>query len=135
MAGPTTTTTLTWTRELQFDARSANAALVLDGKGIAGPSPVDALAAALAGCMAIDVVDIVTKGRHELRGLEATLSGERAADPPRRFLRVTLHFVVTGAVPAAAMDRALQLSRDKYCSVWHSLRQDIEMTTTYEVRP
>lgn len=135
MAGPTTTTTLTWTRELQFDARTANAALTLDGKGVAGPSPIDALAAALAGCMAIDVVDIVTKGRHDLRGLEATLTAERAADPPRRFLRVTLHFVVTGPVPAAAMDRALQLSRDKYCSVWHSLRQDIEMTTTYEVRP
>ena len=85
--------------------------------------------------MAVDVVDIVTKGRHPLRGLTAVLSAERAAEPPRRFLSVGLHFTVTGEVPPAALDRALQLSRDKYCSVWQSMRQDIAFTTTYEVGP
>ena len=89
---------------------------------------------ALAGCMAIDVVDIVTKGRHDLRGLSATLTANRAAEPPRRFVAVALHFVVTGEVPEAAVERALQLSRDKSCSVWQTLRQDIPFATTYEVR-
>jgi len=48
---------------------------------------------------------------------------------------VALHFVVTGEVPAAALDRALQLSRDKYCSVWQSIRPDVPLATTYEVQP
>jgi uncharacterized OsmC-like protein len=47
---------------------------------------------------------------------------------------VALHFVVTGDVPGAAVERALQLSKDKYCSVWQTLRQDIPFTTTYEIR-
>ena len=88
---------------------------------------------ALAGCMAIDLADIVIKGRHPLRALEARITGERAADPPRRFTHFTLHFRVTGDVPAHAIERAIQLSRDKYCSVWHSLREDVRLDTTYEV--
>lgn len=135
MAAPVTTATLTWTTALQFDARSGQTALTIDSRGEAGPSPVEALALAVAGCMAIDVVDIVTKGRHPLTGLSASLVAERAAEPPRRFVKVDLHFTVTGDVPPAAVERALQLSKDKYCSVWQSLRQDIPLTTTYEVRP
>ncbi len=129
-----TTASLRWRNDLSFEARSGGIALMLDGDGTAGPSPVQALAMAVAGCMAIDVVDIVRKGRHELTGLSAELVAERAPEPPRRFLSVTMHFVVTGAVPPAAVERALQLSRDKYCSVWHSMRQDIPLTTTFEVR-
>jgi putative redox protein len=135
MAAPLTTATLTWTRDLQFEARSGQTSLIIDSKGAAGPSPVEALALALAGCMAVDVVDIVMKGRHPLTALTASLAAERAAEPPRRFVKVSLHFDVTGDVPASALDRALQLSRDKYCSVWQTLRQDIPFTTTYEVRP
>ena len=47
----------------------------------------------------------------------------------------TLHFVLTGSVPTHAVERAIQLSRDKYCSVWHSLRQDIDLVTSFEVAP
>jgi putative redox protein len=135
MAAPVTTATLTWTQDLQFDAQSGQTSLTLDSRGVAGPSPIDALALALAGCMAIDVVDIVTKGRHPLAGLSARLTAERAAEPPRRFVKVDLHFTVTGEVPGPAIERAIQLSRDKYCSVWQTLRQDIPFATTFEVRP
>ena len=135
MAAPLTTASVTWTRELQFTATSGQTSLTIDSRGEAGPSPVEALALAVAGCMAIDVVDIVTKGRHALKGLSVSLSAERAAEPPRRFVRVAMHFDVTGEVPVPALERALQLSRDKYCSVWQSLRQDIPLETTYEVRP
>jgi putative redox protein len=83
--------------------------------------------------MAIDLADIVIKGRHQLIAFETRLVGERAPDPPRRFTRFTLHFVLTGSVPVQAIERAIQLSRDKYCSVWHSLRQDIQLDTTFEV--
>jgi len=135
MAGPLISASLVWTRDLQFEARTAHTSLTIDSKGRDGPSPPEALACALAGCMAVDVVDIITKGRHPLTALTAELVAERAPDPPRRFVKVTLHLVATGDVPAAAVERALQLSRDKYCSVWHTLRQDVEFATTFEVRP
>lgn len=89
---------------------------------------------ALAGCMAIDVADIVTKGRHSFTAFEATIVGQRREDPPRHFVSFTLHLVITGAVPDHVMERAIQLSRDKYCSVWHSLRQDLPFETSFEVR-
>ena len=90
---------------------------------------------ALAGCMAIDVADIVIKGRHALKALEVKLTGERREDPPRHFVHFTLHFIVGGDVPEHAIQRAIDLSRDKYCSVWHSLRQDLRLDTTFEVGP
>ena len=90
---------------------------------------------ALAGCMAIDVVMILQKGRHALRGLRVSFAGERAASPPKRYVSATLAFHVTGDVPAAAVERAIELSRETYCSVWHSLRQDVPFTTTYEIHP
>jgi putative redox protein len=68
-----------------------------------------------------------------LTGLRVSFSGDRAPEPPRRFTSLTLTFHVTGAVPAAAIERAIALSREKYCSVWHTLRQDIAFTTTFEV--
>ncbi len=90
---------------------------------------------ALAGCLAIDVADIVIKGRHAIESLEATIVGERRDDPPRHFVSFTVHFALTGDVPGRAVERAIRLSRDKYCSVWHSLRQDIVLRTTFEVAP
>jgi len=85
--------------------------------------------------MAMDVVHVVTKGRHDLRGLRVDLSGERAPTTPHRFTAITLTYTITGDVPTDAIDRAIQLSRDKYCSVWHSMRQDIPLTVNYTVTP
>jgi putative redox protein len=130
---PPITSTLTWQGDLRFRAVTGNNQIIFDSESEAGPSPPQAVAMALAGCMAIDVADIVIKGRHPLKALEARITGERAADPPRRFTQFALHFVVTGNVPAHAIERAIQLSRDKYCSVWHSLRLDIQLDTTFEV--
>jgi len=90
---------------------------------------------AVAGCMAADVAAILQKGRHPLSGLRVSFSGERAAEPPKRFLRITLRFHVTGAVPPAAIERAIALSRQTYCSVWHSMRRDIEFVTAFEIHP
>jgi putative redox protein len=107
----------------------------VDADGVAGPSPMQVTAFGLAGCMAADVVSILQKGRHALSALRVSFTGERAADPPRRFVRVTLHFHVSGAVPREAVERAIVLSRDTYCSVWHSLRRDIEFITTIDLHP
>lgn len=135
MAKPPVAVELVWEDGLRFRAASGTQTFLLDGEAAAGPSPMQALAAALAGCMAVDIVLILQKGRHPLRGLRTSLSAERAPSEPHRYVAVTLHVVVEGAVPAPAVERAIALSHEKYCSVWHSLRQDIAFTTTFEVQP
>lgn len=132
---PPLTATLTWQGDLKFRAATPRTEITLDSDGAAGPTPPEALAMALAGCMAIDVADIVIKGRHALTALQVKLAGQRQDDPPRRFVHFTLHFDLVGDVPGHAVQRAIDLSRDKYCSVWHSLRADIQLDTTFEVSP
>ena len=132
---PPITAELIWSDGLRFGATSGPNAVVIDGDGAAGPSPMQLAAFGLAGCMAADVVSILQKGRHPLTGLRASFSGDRAEDPPRRYVRIAVHFHVSGAVPAEAVERAIALSRDKYCSVWNSFRQDIDFTTTYALHP
>ena len=129
---PPTVVTLVWDDELRFTAETDGSQLMLDSRSKAGPSPMQALAAALAGCMAMDVVSILVKGRHPLEGLRGVLTGMRADDPPSRFTEMSLVLHVEGDVPSEAIERAIQLSKDKYCSVWHSLRQDISLTTSYK---
>ena len=135
MGKPPVTIALTWQGGMRFTATGDNVTFTIDGDHVAGPSPMQTLAASLAGCMAIDVVDILTRGRHEVTGFEAHLVGDRAATAPKRFLSFVLKYTLRGDVPAHAIERAIALSREKYCSVWHSLRQDIEFTTSYEVHP
>ena len=124
---------LAWDGDLRFRGRAGPATVVVDSDGRAGPSPVQALATALAGCMAVDVVHILQRGRQPLTGLRSRLRAERAPEDPHRLVRVALSFAVTGAVAPDKVERAIALSREKYCSVWHSLRQDIEFTTSFEV--
>jgi len=128
-----TTVELVWTHDLVFEGRSGVASMVLDSGGQAGPSPVQTLAFALAGCMGMDIVHILTKGRHDLRGLKISLVAERAQSDPHRVTAVTIDVTVTGAVPADQIQRAIDLSHDKYCSVWHSMRQDISFHTRFSV--
>jgi putative redox protein len=128
--GPTVDLELTWERDLVFRGRTGALETVLDGNGREAVSPVQTLAFALASCMASDLVLILTRGRQPLEGLTVRLHAQRAAEDPRRLLRVELRFEVQGAVPADKIQRAIDLSREKYCSVWHSLRPDIELVVT-----
>jgi putative redox protein len=134
MAKPPVVADLTWLGGLRFQAVSANASITIDGDSTAGPSPVQALVFALAGCMAADVIFILTKGRHDVRALRARLNAERAQENPHRLLKVNLHFDLEGAVPGDAVQRAISLSREKYCSVWHSLNPDIDLQVTSDIR-
>lgn len=130
---PATVVQLVWEHDLVFAGTSDDVTMTLDSASVAGPSPMQALAFGLAGCMAMDVVHILQKGRHDLRGLRADLTGERAAENPRRFTAISLHYIVTGNVASDQVQRAIDLSREKYCSVWHSLRQDIDFRVTFKV--
>lgn len=135
MAKPPVIAELVWSDALRFEATSGRIATVIDGDSTAGPSPVQMLVFGLAGCMAADVVDIVRKGRHPLAGLTARIVAERAQEPPARVLRAQLQFQLRGDLPPAVVERAIALSRDRYCSVWHSLRQDIELSTSFDITP
>jgi putative redox protein len=126
---------LSWDGDLRFKGKAGAAAVVLDSTSQEGPTPVQALAASLAGCMAMDVADILRKGRFDVQGIDLRLVAERPPDPPRYLKTVDLHLVVTGEVPQDRVERAIALSRERYCSVWHSLRSDIVFTTSFEVRP
>lgn len=124
---------LIWEHDLVLKGRSGDVEIVLDSASKAGPSPVQAIAFALAGCMGMDVVHILKKGRLDLKGLKISLSAERAPEDPHRITAVALEFTVTGDVPKDQVQRAIDLSHEKYCSVWHSMRQDIAFTTTISV--
>jgi putative redox protein len=133
MTKPPTVVELIWEHDLVLSGKSGDVAMTLDSGSVAGPSPMQALAFGLAGCMAMDVVHILKKGRLDLRGLRADLTGTRAPEEPRRFTAMALHFTITGDIPSESVQRAVDLSRDKYCSVWHSLRQDIQLDITFSV--
>ena len=124
---------LRWDGDLRFKGNVAGTPIVLDSGSHEGPTPVQALAASLAGCMGMDVVHILRKGRFDLRGLTVTLVAERAQEDPHRITAVTIDFSVAGAVPDAQVQRAIDLSHEKYCSVWHSMRQDIPFTTRFTI--
>jgi putative redox protein len=126
---------LQWTEGHRLAGASGRVSFTIDGDSTDGLSPVQMLGGSLAGCMSIDIIDILRKGRHPLVAFAATLTAERAPDHPHRILTVRLHFVVRGAVPPAAVERAVALSHDKYCSVWHSLRQDIGFSTSFDLVP
>jgi len=134
-ARPPLVAELVWSGELAFDASSGSNSSIVDGDSKAGLSPTQYAAIGMAGCMSADVVDILRKGRHPLTAMRVTFTGTRAETPPRRFLTIDLRFEITGNVPEDAVTRAIALSREKYCSVWHSFRQDIELTTSFHLTP
>jgi len=131
------TVSLEWTGEaLQFRGGSEGGPeILLDSAGVAGPAPPAMLALALAGCMAVDVIDITQKMRVPMTGLRVVVEGDRRADPPRRYTALRQKFIATGVAPEdePKVRRALDLSREKYCSVLHSLREDIAMSFELEL--
>ena len=117
---------------LQFQGGAVDGVQIkLDGNSKAGISPVQALLTSLAGCTAADVVDILTKMRVPFDGLRVRVEGDRMVDPPRRFHTIHLTFEATGLAAANEdkLRRAVELSQEKYCSVMHSLRSDIDFRT------
>lgn len=125
---------LEWRGDLRFQGEiGGRPSLMLDSDAKEGVSPMQALAFAVAGCMAMDLVHILTKARNAPRAVKASFTGRRPVEPPSRFTAIALHFVLDGDAPDDQVQRALQLSRDKYCSVWNSMRPDIEFNVTFTV--
>ena len=98
------------------------------------PRPMETVLAGAGGCTAYDVVLILKRGRHDVRGCSVKLSSERAPVDPKVFTKIHMHFVVTGrGLVAAAVERAIAMSHDKYCSATIMLGKTAEITTSFEL--
>lgn len=100
-----------------------------------GPRPMELVLLGTAGCTSYDVVTILKKSRQDVRDCWVELESERATEDPKVFTKIHMHFVVTGrAVKADAVERAIKLSADKYCSASIMLAKTAEITHDFEIR-
>jgi putative redox protein len=103
------------------------------GRNLA-PRPMEMMLVGAGGCTAFDVVLILRKGRHDVRGCEVRLEAQRADTDPRVFTAIHFHFVVRGrGLKPAAVERAIELSHEKYCSATIMLARTAAVTHDYEI--
>ena len=125
-----------WEGEQRYrGGRPEGATLVVDGAREAGPSPVETILVSLAACSSIDVVEVLNKRRTPPTRVEVKVRFARAAEPPRRLTAIHLHFHVVTDSASHHVARAVELSVQKYCSVVHSLADDIDLDWEVEVDP
>ena len=99
------------------------------------PRPLETVLAGTGGCTAYDVVLILKRGRLDVRGCTVKLSAERAEVDPKVFTRIHMHFTVSGRkIPAAAVERAIAMSHEKYCSASIMLGKTAEISTSFDLR-
>ena len=109
--------------EVEFDVRYEE-----------GCSPTETLLLSIAGCLSIDVVHILRKMRCDVTKFEISADGTRKPDPPQYYTSVDLMIHISGeGITPKKIDRAIALSKEKYCSVYHSLRKDLEVNVNYEI--
>ncbi|MEO7189794.1 MAG: OsmC family protein [Vicinamibacterales bacterium] len=125
---------LDWQSGLQFVNAPTSPAIVLHSGTPGVTSPPEALAYAVMGCMAMDVIHVLEKGRHDVKAMRVSFEGDRAVDHPRRFVSMSLHFDVTAEVEPSVVARAIELSRMTYCSVWNTIRPDVDLRTSFDIR-
>lgn len=100
------------------------------------PRPMETVLAGTGGCTAYDVVLILKRGRHDVRGCSVKLTSERADTDPKVFTKIHMQFTVTGrGIPAAAVERAIAMSHEKYCSASIMLGKMAAITTSFELLP
>lgn len=98
------------------------------------PRPMETVLAGAGGCTAYDVVLILRRGRHDVRGCSVKLSSERAEQDPKVFTKIHMHFVVSGrGLTASSVERAIAMSHDKYCSASIMLAKSADITTSFEL--
>ncbi len=109
--------------------------LLDDPAGGSGPKPIELVAVALAGCTAFDVITILRQKYHQqVTGYEVRVEADQAERPPQVFTDVRIRHLVTGhEIDAAAVQEAIRLSEEKYCSVGAMVKQTAKISTTYEI--
>lgn len=132
------TATVKWVGGEKFAATSPSGHAVAfdsDRESNTAPGAMEMVLMALGACTATDIVMILAKKRQKLEALEVVCSGERAAEPPTVWVKLEVLFRVRGAVDEGAMKHALELTKEKYCSVAAMLKKTAEMTWRYEIQP
>jgi putative redox protein len=118
-----------WTQQSQFDGTAKSGVkVIMDGASKAGNSPMELVLIALCGCTASDVVSILQKKREPFTGVEVSAQAEKAQEPPRVFTEIKLLYRVTGNVSRKAVEDAVRLSEQKYCSVSAMLNKTAAIT-------
>ena len=125
-----------------FAAETASGPLLMmDGAPDGGgrnlaPRPMETVLAGTGACTAYDVVLILRRGRHDVTSCRVELESERATTDPKIFTKIHMHFRIAGrGLPEAAVERAVRLSHEKYCSASAMLSKTAEMTTSFEIAP
>lgn len=123
-----------WQQNQQFLATTAAGdEILMDGDGGA-PSPLELILAAVGGCSSIDVVMILQKGRHDISDCRCELVAERADAVPSVFTKINAHYIVSGKkLKLAAVERACELSIEKYCSAAIMLNKSVEISFSCEI--
>lgn len=99
-----------------------------------GVKPSDLLLMSAAACSAYDVVEILGKQKQPMRDLKIIVQGDQAPEPPYEFSRIHLHYVVYGKVDSQKLEKAIQLSEEKYCSVLCTLRPGVPLSSDFEIQ-
>jgi putative redox protein len=123
----------TWIENQRFNAVSDSGhEIVMDGDKATGNSPMELVLIALCGCTGYDVISILRKKREPFNGLEVRAQAERAADPPSVYTQIKLTYRVSGKVSHKAVEDAVSLSKEKYCSVSAMLEKTAKITAEIE---
>ncbi len=129
--------TVKWVENMTFIGRSESGHnVVFDGnsENSAAPTPMEMVLMSAGACSSVDVVSILEKARQKVTDCQVVLTGERAETVPKVFTKIHLHFQVTGFdVAEKHVERAVNLSADKYCSVALMLAKGLEVTHSFEV--
>ena len=125
---------LTWEKDLVFTARIRGNSIDFDADAKEGCIPTDSLLMSLPGCLAIDVVLFLKKMKAEIKSFDIETVGERNPVPPKYFKAVHMKIRIAGkGITPKKLDRAISLSREKYCSVYHSFRKDLDVKISYTI--
>jgi len=124
-----------WQRGMIYEGRSGSGhSMVYDAgaEHVAGPTPMEAVLAALCACTSVDVVSILQKKREPITGLTVSATAEQSPAPPRVFTRIHLVYRIAGNVTRKAAEDSVALSKNKYCSVSKMLERAAEIDYTIE---
>jgi putative redox protein len=132
------TASVKWMGEQKFMATNPSGHAVAfdsDRESNSAPGPMEMVLMALGACTATDIVIILEKKRQKIQSLEVLCSGERAAEPPRVWVKLEVLFRVHGMVDEGALQHAVELTKEKYCSVAAMLKKTAKFTWRYEILP
>lgn len=131
----TTETKVTWLEDRRFVGQASGHAIVVDGSAEKlAPSPMELVLVGMVGCTAYDVIGILQKKRQAVTGLEVSARATRAEEPPRIYTHIDITYVVRGqGIRPKAVEDAIRLSKEKYCSASIMLGKTAHITTTYQI--